>query len=43
MNLKDNLPSVFIVLLLLFSYTLVYNHANNDYKPQPQKIKVQND
>ena len=29
-NLKDNLPAVFIILLLLFSYSLVYNHAKAD-------------
>ena len=30
MKLQDNLPTIFILLLLLFSYTLVYNHANAD-------------
>ena len=29
-NLKDNLPSLFIILLLVFSYSLVYNHAKAD-------------
>ena len=29
-NLKDNLPSLFIILLLVFSFTLVYNHAKAD-------------
>ena len=29
-NLKDNLPSLFLILLLVFSVTLVYNHAKAD-------------
>ena len=29
-KLKDNLPSLFIILLLVFSFTLVYNHAKAD-------------
>ena len=29
-NLKDNLPSLFLILLLVFSFTLVYNHAKAD-------------
>ena len=29
-NLKDNLPAVFIILILLFSYSLVFNHAKAD-------------
>lgn len=29
-NLKDNLPSLFIILLLVLSYSLVYNHAKAD-------------
>ena len=28
MKLQDNLPTIFVLLLLLFSFTLVYNHAN---------------
>ena len=30
MKLQDNLPTIFILLLLIFSFTLVYNHANAD-------------
>ena len=30
MNIRDNLPTLFVILLLIFSFSLVYNHANAD-------------
>ena len=30
MSIKDNLVGLFIVLIILFSFTMVYNHANAD-------------
>ena len=30
MSIKDNLVVLFIILIILFSFTMVYNHANAD-------------
>ena len=30
MSIKDNLVGLFIILIILFSFTMVYNHANAD-------------
>ena len=37
MNIRDNLPTLFVVLIVAFSFIMVFNHANAEektYTPQ---------
>ena len=40
MNIKDNLPTLFIVLIVAFSFLMVFNHAKADPVEDFNKVKT---
>ena len=40
MNIKDNLPTLFIVLIVAFSFLMVVNHAKADPVGDFNKVKT---
>ena len=40
MNIKDNLPTLFMVLIVAFSFLMVFNHAKADPVEDFNKVKT---
>tara|TARA_B100000683_G_scaffold272193_1_gene314838 strand:+ start:198 stop:464 length:267 start_codon:yes stop_codon:yes gene_type:complete len=40
MNIRDNLPTLFIVMIVAFSFLMVFNHAKADPVEDINKVKT---